>query len=147
GVKEFDEKDKSHLPEKITPIKRTEFTKEQLEQIITGNISPKIEGISIYNINLENPDEVIYVVEVPQSSTAHQNTRDKVYYKRHNFLVEAMLDYEIRDVMNRSQHPVIEMDFLIEKHTFEVRKQQPLEFSASVLLKQSKAPATKEYKT
>ena len=147
GIKEFDEKEKSHLPERITPITRTSFTKEQLEQIINSNISPKIQGIIIHSISLENPDEVIYVVEIPQSSTAHQNTRDKLYYKRHNFLSEAMLDYEIRDVMNRLQHPVIEMDFVIEKQTFEVKKQNPHPLQTSFVLQGHKEPEQKEYKT
>lgn len=147
GVKEFDEKEKSHLPERITPITRTAFTKEQLEQIINSNISPKIEGIVIHPITLENPDEVVYVVEIPQSNTAHQNTRDKLYYKRHNFLSEAMMDYEIRDVMNRLQHPVIEMDFVIEKQTFEVKKQNPHPLQTSFVLQGHKEPEQKEYKT
>ena len=147
GIKEFDEKEKSHLPERITPITRTSFTKEQLEQIINSNISPKIQGIIIHSISLENPDEVIYVVEIPQSSTAHQNTRDKIYYKRHNFLSEAMLDYEIRDIMNRLQHPNIEMDFVIEKHTREVKKENPHPLQVSFVLQGQKEPEQKEYKT
>jgi hypothetical protein len=147
GIKEFDEKDKSHLPERITPITRTSFTKEQLEQIINSNISPKIDGIVIHSISLENPDEVIYVVEIPQGNTAHQNTRDKIYYRRRNFLSEAMLDDEIRDVMNRLKHPVIEMDFVIEKHTKEIKKQNPHPLQTSFVLQGQKETEQKEYKT
>jgi predicted HTH transcriptional regulator len=42
GVKEFDEKEKRHLPEKIDPVDQTVYTKEWLEQIINSNIHPKI---------------------------------------------------------------------------------------------------------
>lgn len=147
GIKEFDEKGKNHLPEKLTPILRNGFTKEQLEQIINSNISPKIEGIVIHPINLENPEDVLYVVEIPQSNTAHQNTRDKLYYKRHNFLSEPMLDYEIRDVMNRLKHPVIEMNFVIEKQTFEIENQNFSPIQTSFNLQRHKEPEKKEYKT
>ena len=40
------------------------------------------------------------VVEIPKSLTAHQ-ARDLRYYRRYNFESVAMVDYEIRDVMNR----------------------------------------------
>lgn len=122
GIKEFDEKDKSHLPERITPINRKEFSKEQLEQIINSNISPKIEGIIIYPIPLEQVDEVVYVVEIPKSDTAHQTLKDCKYYKRYNFESTPMYDYEIRDVFNRQKHPKIDLGFEIEKHTYKVEK-------------------------
>src|SRR3989339_2090926 len=44
GIREFNDKDKNHLPEKIDPIDRLVFSKEWIENIITGNISPKIEN-------------------------------------------------------------------------------------------------------
>ena len=45
GIKEFDEAEKKHLPEKIDPVNRIEFSKEWLESVINGRISPRIEGI------------------------------------------------------------------------------------------------------
>lgn len=114
GIAEFQEKDKRHLPEKITPIELNEFPRERLEQIISSNISPKIDGLLVHPIPI-NAREVVYVVEVPQSNTAHQNTKDHKYYKRHNFMSEPMLDYEIRDVMNRQKHPIIELQFEIAR--------------------------------
>lgn len=113
GIKEFDTADKKHLPEKITPVNRQNFSKEQLEQLINNNISPKIEGLIIHPIQLLNPDEVVYVIEIPQSDTAHQNTKDQRYYRRYNFESVPMLDYEIRDIMNRLKHPDITLDFEI----------------------------------
>ena len=113
GIKEFDEPSKKHLPEKITPINRTEFSKESLEQIINQSISPKVEGLRIYPIDLEKPNEVIYVVEIPKSNTAHQNLKERRYHRRYNFEVLDMLDYEIRDVMNRQKDPIIDLEFEI----------------------------------
>lgn len=115
GIKEFDDPERSHLPEKITPISRKEFSKERIEDILTSNISPKLEEMIIHPIQLDNPDEVVYVIEIPQSNTAHQNLKDFRYYKRFNFKAEPMADYEVRDVMNRSTNPLIEVSLNILK--------------------------------
>lgn len=114
GVSEFDEKEKSHLPKKINPVNRVQISKEWLEQVISTKIQPKIEGVEIIPITVSEQDNtVIYVVEIPKSTTAHQAAGHK-YYKRYNFQSEPMMDYEIRDVMNRATHPSIILDFEIE---------------------------------
>jgi hypothetical protein len=122
GIKEFGTGEKKHLPERITPVNRSVISKEWLDQVISNGISPKIDGLRIYPIALEQVDEVVYVVEIPQSSTAHQNTKEFRYYKRYNFEVVPMLDYEIKDIMNRLKYPVIELDFEIEEYTYEEGK-------------------------
>jgi Putative DNA-binding domain len=110
GMKEYDEEDKKHLPEKFTPIDRTQLSKEWLEQVI-NTIQPRINGIVIHSVSISTgADDVAYVVEIPQSTTAHQ-ARDKRYYKRFNFLSEAMEDYEIRDVMHRATLPDVNVEF------------------------------------
>ena len=104
GVQEFNDKSKRHLPECISPIDGTQISKEWLEQII-NNIKPRISGVVIHPVELNNSsNQVLYVVEIPQSTTAHQAS-DWVYYKRYNFQVLPMEDYEIRDVMNRAAAP------------------------------------------
>lgn len=79
------------------------FNKEWLENVIYSNISPKIENIYINPISLDEK-RVIYVVDIPQSHTAHMAGNNK-YYKRRNFKSEPMEDYEVRDVMNRQIRP------------------------------------------
>jgi hypothetical protein len=77
-----------------------------LEQIIQS-IQQHIDGVVIHPVSIDKQEhKVVYVVEIPQSGTAHQ-ARDHVYYKRHNFNVLPMEDYEVRDVMNRKTHPKI----------------------------------------
>lgn len=125
GIKEFDEKDKKHLPERISPIDRSNISKEWLEQVILGSISPKIDNLTIHVVPIDGDNMVCYIVEVPQSVTAHQNSKDYKYYRRRNFLCEPMLDYEIRDIMNRAKYPIIELSFEIEKQTF-VKPEHPL---------------------
>ena len=93
--------------------------------MISTKIQPKIEGIEIIPVTVNEEDNtVVYVVEIPKSTTAHQAAGRK-YYKRYNFQSEPMLDYEIRDVMNRSSHPVIELDFEIETEEVEVNNLVP----------------------
>jgi len=104
GMAEHVEEAKRHLPEKIDPINRLQFSKEWLEHVIS-NIKPRIESLRIVPIGIPtNPDHVVYVVEIPKSTTAHQ-ALDFRYYRRYNFESVPMLDYEIRDVMNRQRFP------------------------------------------
>ena len=99
-----------HLPGYIDPI--TDFkryTKEWLEDVIDTNIFPPVRGIRITPIRIsgENPGS-IYVVDIPQSHTAHQAS-DFRYHKRMNFKNVPMHDYEITDVKNRKTSPKIEL--------------------------------------
>ena len=100
GIKEYDQEDKSHLPEKATPIDKKKFPKERIEQLIQDNTSPKLSDLDI--IPIEYEEGYVYVIKVPQSTTAHQ-AKDLRYYRRMNFKSEPMNDYEIRDIMNRSK--------------------------------------------
>lgn len=113
GIAEFAQENRRHLPERITPIDRREFPREWVEQIIQA-IRPRIDGIVIHSINLSSGENhTAYVVEIPQSSTAHQAS-DHRYYKRFNFQAVPMEDYEIRDVMFRERTPNIALNFLVE---------------------------------
>ncbi len=113
GISEFNESDKRHLPEKLSPVDRTEFPREWVEQIINA-IRPRIDGIVIHSVNLSSGEnDAVYIIEIPQSNTAHQAS-DHRYYKRFNFQSVPMEDYEVRDVMFREQTPDILLNFLIE---------------------------------
>lgn len=113
GISEYSQTERRHLPEKITPVNRTEFPREWIEQIIQA-IRPRIDGISIHAVNLSSGEtDVAYVIEIPQSSTAHQAS-DNRYYKRFNFQSVPMEDYEVRNVMFREQTPDVSINILIE---------------------------------
>jgi hypothetical protein len=108
GIMEYNDHARSHLPERIDPISRAVFNKESLESVING-IQPRIAGIVITPIQLApNGNYVVFVVEIPQSLTAHQS-QDHRYYKRFNFQSVPMEDYEIRDVMFREKVPHIKV--------------------------------------
>src|SRR5215203_2223261 len=113
GIREFEQENRRHLPEKITPVDRRAYPREWVEQIIQA-IRPRIDGIVIHSVSLSSGDaDVAFVIEIPQSNTAHQAS-DHRYYKRFNFQAVPMEDYEIRDVIFREQTPNIALNFLIE---------------------------------
>ncbi|MEO6669997.1 MAG: ATP-binding protein [Ferruginibacter sp.] len=107
GIKEDNEQ--KHIPSELDTVKRKEFSKEWLEQIINEKIRPRIEKFKIYPVSITDED-VIYIVEVSKGTTAHQ-ADDKRYYKRYNFQSVPMYDYEIRDILNRSKHPKLSLVF------------------------------------
>jgi hypothetical protein len=110
GVAEGSEKKNRHLPMRLDPVDRIEISREWLVQIV-NNVRPKIDGVKVQPVPV-NADgtSVIFVVTVPKSTTAHQAT-DYRYYRRYNVEVRSMTDDEIRDVMARSKHPRIEIEF------------------------------------
>lgn len=88
-----------HIDEGLSNDKRNH--KEWLENKVTSNVSPKLPGLRISEIELENGN-FIYAMSVPASDRGpHQDRPSHRYYKRHNFKCEPMEDYEIRDVRNR----------------------------------------------
>jgi hypothetical protein len=113
GIAEYSHGDRRHLPERLTPVDRRAYPREWVEQIIQA-IRPRIDNIVIHTVNLSSGEnDVAYVIEIPQSHTAHQAS-DHRYYKRFNFQAVPMEDYEIRDVMFREQTPNIVLNFLVE---------------------------------
>lgn len=114
GMAESEDNNRRHLPDRLDPILRTEISKEWLDQVIQ-TIQPRIEGIVVHPVTIsELENTVCYVVEVPQSQTAHM-ARDHRYYKRHNFNALPMEDYEVRDVMSRRTHPKIHASIFINR--------------------------------
>jgi hypothetical protein len=120
GVAEFEDESRKHLPERLDPIQRSEISKEWLDQVIQ-TIRPRIENVVIHPVTISEPDNTVcYVVEVPQSNTAHM-ARDHRYHKRHNFTTAQMEDYEVRDVMNRRTHPKIKASIFINRKTERIK--------------------------
>ena len=102
----------TYLPDAIDPIDRNGFTKETLEQIINSRINPTIHGVIIHPVTVgaAADNKVVYIVEIPQSNTAHQ-AADKKYYRRYNFQSVAMDDWEIKDIINRKTRTQVEVTF------------------------------------
>lgn len=95
-----------HKAVKIDPIDPRLVTKDWLEQVINSRIQPRIPGMRIHSVALSRtaPGSVVYVVSIPDGATAYQ-AADQKYYKRFNFQVVPMYDYEIRQILNRVVRP------------------------------------------
>lgn len=115
------------IPDKLTPISNVVMSKDSLSQLLSSNIQPVIENIEITFIPYDTQSG-FFVIEVPQGITAHQNRLSHLYHRRRNATIEPMEDYEIRDVMNRSKHPVIELEFELHKTIKNITK-KPLVIS------------------
>lgn len=88
-----------------------DISKDWLDQVISSNIQPHIDGVFINRVDLikNAPGRCAYVVCIPQSDRAPHQAADKRYYKRSNARSEAMEDYEVRDVMFRQRVPIVRL--------------------------------------
>jgi hypothetical protein len=78
---------------------------DRIEQILTTNIHPRIEGLFIKPVELKSKGAGKYgfVVCIPKATTnAPHQADDKIYYKRHDATKLPMDDHEIRDMVGRS---------------------------------------------
>lgn len=108
GLAEKTDSSGHSIPDSIMPVPPTEMTKDQLSQLISSNITPKISNINISVLPQGGGN--VFILHIPKGITAHQNRINHLYYRRRNATVEIMEDYEIRDVMNRHRNPPLEID-------------------------------------
>ncbi len=92
----------------------SDVDKEWLENVITSNISPRIDDIIIHPIEITT-GSYAYIVHIPKSNRAPHQAGDKRFYKRFNFKSVPMEQYEIMDVMNRETAPDLSLDFVWQK--------------------------------
>lgn len=101
GVDE-DKKSKPRLAVRVDGIPTT-VAPERLQQLIEGNVSPYLPGMRVQRVRLSAfDDRVVYVVQVPQGTTAYQ-VNDGRYYGRSEFGVNYLRDHEVRLRMSRGR--------------------------------------------
>lgn len=72
------------------------ITREQLQRLIEGNLSPYLVGIRVHRIDLSLiRDRAVFVVEIPQGTTAYQ-ANDGRYYGRSEIEAKFLPDHEVR---------------------------------------------------
>jgi hypothetical protein len=81
---------------------------EWLNQVILDKIQPRIEGVRVLPITINN-EETAFLVDIPSSYTAHQAS-DRKYYRRTEFNCEPMYDYEVKQTINRGKEPILILD-------------------------------------
>ncbi|MEM5421313.1 AlbA family DNA-binding domain-containing protein [Paraburkholderia ferrariae] len=111
GVAEGDDGQRS-IAIGFEPVTKAKITIEQLTSIIKSNTDPVFGAFHIKQ--LEHPGGRVFVIEIEQADTAHQNRLDRLYYQRTGVVSEPMYDFAIRDVMNRRTHPRVKLDFKVD---------------------------------
>ncbi|MEO1290473.1 MAG: ATP-binding protein [Chloroflexota bacterium] len=115
GIIIFGIAEKGNIPTGFSAVDRSDFSRETLDQILSSNIRPRIDGLLIHPVPLSSGEnDVAYVLEIPQSTTAHQAS-DKRYHKRQNTTTSWMEDYEIRDVMSRNRNAELNISYLLKR--------------------------------
>jgi hypothetical protein len=115
GIEEEKNEAGFDTPSGYAPCKSGHVSREQLDQILSSNIRPPIEGLRIVPIRPLGstiPGDVCFAIEIPQSDSAHQ-AADFRYYRRRNTTTDAMPDYEIREVMARRKWPDVGVEIKI----------------------------------
>ncbi|CAG9250180.1 Putative DNA-binding domain-containing protein [Burkholderia diffusa] len=112
GVAEGRE-DERRIATGFDPVTNDRVSVEQLTNIIKSNTDPVFSAFDIRT--LDHANGRVFVIEVKQADTAHQNRMDQRYYQRTGMISEPMYDFAIRDVMNRRSRPRIEVSIVIER--------------------------------
>lgn len=134
GINE-DKKSKPRIASVIDGVS-TALAPERLQQLIEGNVSPYLPGIRVQRIRLSNlPDRVVFIIQVPQGSTAYQ-AKDGRYYGRSEFEAKFLPDHEIRLRMSRGRIARAEVRLRIRRvtlggeHEAELRSKHALAIEA-----------------
>ena len=81
----------------------TTLSRERLQQLIEGNLSPDLPSIHFHVVKLSaHADRVVFVIQVPPGNTAYQ-ANDGRYYGRSEFEVKHLRDRDIRLRMSRGR--------------------------------------------
>lgn len=98
GIKETG---KGGYPEEILGIDKNQINKEQIEQVLLGNIQPRL-NVKIQLVEHEDPTKAVVILEIPNSYLKpHMNGRDHKFYKRYNFETLPMTEIEVNDTYKR----------------------------------------------
>ncbi len=84
-------------PESIPGIDASEINKEKMEQIILGNISPRIH-VRLNAVDHKEDGKQVLVLQIPDSQyKPHYNNKTNKFYKRFEFEAVCMMEQEVSD--------------------------------------------------
>lgn len=96
-----EETGKGGYPKEILGIDKSQLNKERMEQIILGNIQPRL-NVKIQVVEHQDPSKAIVVIQIPNSYLKpHMNSRDNKFYKRYEFEALPMTEIEVSDTYRR----------------------------------------------
>jgi len=87
-------------------VQAKQWPSHKLQQVIESNIHPPLIGLRVHRVSLSefSGERVAFVIEVPQSHTAHQ-AKDRLYYGRSEYEAKPLHDIDIRLRMQRGSAP------------------------------------------
>jgi hypothetical protein len=106
------ENSKTHLPDRVEWSENPKHTGEQLEQILTSGIHPRIDGLTI--VPVRKGAGVVFLVDIPAGSNPPYMAGDYRYYKRLNFQKTPMEAYDVSDLFGKRRRPVLGLTASVE---------------------------------
>jgi hypothetical protein len=92
---------KGGYPKEIPGIDKSQVNKERMEQVILGNIHPRLH-VRIHETEHPNLSRSIVLIQIPDSYLKpHMNSRDNKFYRRFNFEARPMTETEVNDAYKR----------------------------------------------
>lgn len=144
GVIIYGLSEKNHTAEKLSLIDGNVITKEWLEDVINSTIERSIGGIQIFPLRYEQKiEQTIYVVKIPKSINAPHMNKEFKFYKRRNFQVSPMKEYEVRQLYQQKQKPSLKINTW-NFHPF--LSQKKYSFRLNVEISNTGEIATRDYK-
>jgi len=91
-------------PESIPGIDASEINKERIEQIMLGNVSPRIH-VRLHAVDHKEEGRQILILQIPDSQyRPHYDNRTNRFYKRFEFEAVCMTEQEISDAYKSRFH-------------------------------------------
>lgn len=86
------------------------ITPDWVHDVLRGGIRPPLDGVLVTPVPHADAGQVLYVIDVPRGTTAHMANHS--YFKRSGSAAVPMEDFEVRDVMGRSERPDVRVRFV-----------------------------------
>jgi hypothetical protein len=110
-----EETGKGGHPKEILGMDKAHLNKERMEQIILGNIQPRL-NVKMQVVKHQDPSKVILVVQIPNSYLKpHMNSHDNKFYKRYEFEALPMTEMEVNNAYKRRFTGYQELESYIAK--------------------------------
>lgn len=135
GVCEDDPKKKDKVTAKIYPVRidfvGKDYNKERIEQLVFSNLRSSTKpDIRIYPVrDSSDPNQVVYLIDIPQGENPPYQAGDDKYYRRLNVTKYAMHHTEIADFFGKRRKPQ-----LILNHTIIATKMEESWFDLRVVV-------------
>ena len=149
GILIYGIEEENHIANRVSFIDGTTYTKEWLENIVTGGIYRNISDLRILPVRFGGlMEQTVYVVDIPISYDAPHMNKEKRFYKRNNFQVLQMEEYEIRELYNRkSKVALIYHSLEITLKPKNPRKNYIIEFDIDIKIENNSKGVAKLYKS